>query len=212
MHIPAHGGGGGQRGITGLETAIIMISFVVVASVFAYTVLSAGVFSVEKGKQAIHAGMEQVQGSVHLVGGVMLLDTGALTGSTASDDKIDEVVFTVSTLLPGQVVDFTATVDSDNDGDLSDETGASHTTIISYLDENQVVDDITWTATQVAKGDSDTFLYSTEKMRISVNVSQLTTLLGEDVRFTIEVKPNRGSTLIVERFTPSGIDDVTYTN
>jgi archaellin len=49
-------------------------------------------------------------------------------------------------------------------------------------------------------------------MRISVNVSQLTTLLGEDVRFTIEVKPNRGSTLIVERFTPSGIDDVTYTN
>jgi archaellin len=156
--------------------------------------------------------MEQVQGSVHLVGGVMLLDTGALTGSTASDDKIDEVVFTVSTLLPGQVVDFTATVDSDNDGDLSDETGASHTTIISYLDENQVVDDITWTATQVAKGDSDTFLYSTEKMRISVNVSQLTTLLGEDVRFTIEVKPNRGSTLIVERFTPSGIDDVTYTN
>jgi flagellin FlaB len=189
-----------------------MISFVVVASVFAYTVLSAGVFSVEKGKQAIHAGMEQVQGSVHLVGGVMLLDTGALTGSTASDDKIDEVVFTVSTLLPGQVVDFTATVDSDNDGDLSDETGASHTTIISYLDENQVVDDITWTATQVAKGDSDTFLDSTEKMRISVNVSQLTTLLGEDVRFTIEVKPNRGSTLIVERFTPSGIDDVTYTN
>ena len=34
-----------QRGITGLETAIILIAFVVVASVFAYTVLSAGIFS-----------------------------------------------------------------------------------------------------------------------------------------------------------------------
>lgn len=201
-----------QRGITGLETAIIMISFVVVASVFAYTVLSAGVFSAEKGKQAIHAGIEQAQGAMSLVGGVMLLDTGAPTGSTTSDDKIDEVVFTVSTLLPGQSIDLTATVDSDNDGDLADETGASHTTIISYLDDNQVVDDIAWTATQVAKGDGDTLLDSSEKMRIVINVSQLTTLLGEDVRFTLEVKPNRGSTLIIERFTPAGIDDVTYTN
>ena len=189
-----------------------MISFVVVASVFAYTVLSAGVFSAQQGKQAIHAGMEQAQGSVHTVGGVMLLDTGAPTGSTASDDKIDQVVFTVSTLLPGQLVDLTATVDSDNDGDLSDETGAAHTTIISYLDDNQVVDDIAWTATQVAKGNGDTFLDSSEKMRITVNVSQLATLLGEDVRFTIEVKPSNGSSLVVERFTPTGIDDVTYTN
>ena len=39
-----------QRGITGLETAIILIAFIVVASVFAYTVLSAGIFSSEKGK------------------------------------------------------------------------------------------------------------------------------------------------------------------
>ena len=34
-----------ERGITGLETAIILIAFVVVASVFAYSVLSAGIFS-----------------------------------------------------------------------------------------------------------------------------------------------------------------------
>jgi flagellin-like protein len=32
-----------QRGITGLETAIILIAFVVVASVFAFTVLSTGI-------------------------------------------------------------------------------------------------------------------------------------------------------------------------
>lgn len=34
-----------QRGITGLETAIVLIAFVAVASVFAYTVLAAGIFS-----------------------------------------------------------------------------------------------------------------------------------------------------------------------
>ena len=31
-----------EKGITGLETAIILIAFVVVAAVFAYTTLSAG--------------------------------------------------------------------------------------------------------------------------------------------------------------------------
>jgi flagellin FlaB len=36
------------RGITGLETAIILIAFVVVATVFAFTVLSTGVFSAER--------------------------------------------------------------------------------------------------------------------------------------------------------------------
>lgn len=37
----------GQRGITAIETAIIMIAFIVIASVFAYSVLSAGMFSTQ---------------------------------------------------------------------------------------------------------------------------------------------------------------------
>ena len=44
-----------QRGITGLETAIVLIAFVIVTSVFAFTILSAGVFSSEANKQTIHA-------------------------------------------------------------------------------------------------------------------------------------------------------------
>ena len=44
----------GEKGITGLETAIILIAFVVVASVFAYTVLSAGLFASQKQGFDIH--------------------------------------------------------------------------------------------------------------------------------------------------------------
>ncbi len=47
-----------QRGITGLETAIILIAFVVVASVFAFTILSSGVFAAERSKQSISAGLQ----------------------------------------------------------------------------------------------------------------------------------------------------------
>ena len=48
-----HIGRKGQKGITGLETAIILIAFVTVAAVLAYTVLSAGIFSSERGKEAV---------------------------------------------------------------------------------------------------------------------------------------------------------------
>ena len=91
-----------QRGVTGLETAIILIAFVVVASVFAYTVLSAGIFSSEKGKEAIHSGLEQARSSMDVQGSVKATSVAAtvlndaasgwiaqtdVTGSTDTDDR-----------------------------------------------------------------------------------------------------------------------------
>ena len=61
----------GQRGVTGLETAIILIAFVVVASVFAFTVLSTGIFSAERGKETIHAGLRGARSSLELKGSVI---------------------------------------------------------------------------------------------------------------------------------------------
>ena len=52
--------------MTGLETAIILIAFVVVASVFAFTVLSTGIFSAERGKETIHAGLKRARSSLEL--------------------------------------------------------------------------------------------------------------------------------------------------
>ena len=194
-----------QRAITGLETAIILIEFVVVASVFAYTVLSAGIFSSEKGKEAIHAGLEQARGTIEVVGGVLLKDTDG-------DDNVDLIIFTVANALDGEAIDLTTTNDSNTDGDLSDETGKTHTAVISYIDRNQRVDDITWTRTEVGKGDGDALLEAGEKMQITVSVTKLTTRLDEDDTFTVEVKPGRGSALVLERTTPGVIDAVMYMN
>ena len=83
-----------QRGVTGLETAIILIAFVVVASVFAYTVLSAGIFSSDKSKEAIHSGLEQARSSMDIQGSVKatsvaataLNDTGGASWTAATGD------------------------------------------------------------------------------------------------------------------------------
>ena len=47
---------GDQKGITGLETAIVLIAFVVVSSVSAFAALSTGLFSRDKAKETIQAG------------------------------------------------------------------------------------------------------------------------------------------------------------
>ena len=60
-----------QRGVTGLETAVILIAFVVVASVFAFTVLSTGIFSAERGKETIHAGLRETRSSLEVKGSVI---------------------------------------------------------------------------------------------------------------------------------------------
>ena len=189
-----------QRGITGLETAIIMIAFVVVASVFAYTVLSAGIFSSEKGKQAVYAGVESARSSMELVGPVVGKDTD-------DDNDIDQIVFIVANTLDGEAINFTPTSDSDDDGLLSDET-ALHTTQISYIDKVQEVTDITWTQAAVGKNDSDNLLEANEKFEITVNISHLTTKLADDDTFVLEIKPDGGASVVIERTTPPTIDKV----
>ena len=62
----------GQRGITGLETAIVLIAFVVVSSVFVFAALSTGLFSSDKAKETIQAGLAETRCSMELKGSVVL--------------------------------------------------------------------------------------------------------------------------------------------
>ena len=69
-----------QKGITGLETAIILIAFVIVASVFAYVVLSAGLFSSQKAKEAVNAGLASTMSTIELKGDVVAkMESGEVT-------------------------------------------------------------------------------------------------------------------------------------
>jgi flagellin FlaB len=91
-----------ERGITGLETAIILIAFVVVASVFAYTVLSAGIFSSQKAKEAIYSGLDEATSSMEPRGGMT-----AYAGTVGATETLVKLSFTVTTALPGYAADLT---------------------------------------------------------------------------------------------------------
>ena len=91
-----------QRGITGLETAIVLIAFVVVSSVFAFAALSTGMFSSDKARETITAGLAQTRSTMELKGSVIgTSDVAAVTG------VITTIEFHVTQSAGGADVDLT---------------------------------------------------------------------------------------------------------
>lgn len=82
-----------EDGITGLETAIILIAFVIVASVFAFVVLSTGLFSADRGKETVFAGLSKARGNLEVRGAVTAAGVGigaeTACGADTTDDDSD---------------------------------------------------------------------------------------------------------------------------
>ena len=64
-----------DEGFTGLEAAIVLIAFVVVAAVFSYVVLGAGFFTTQKAQETVYKGVEQSTANIQMIGNVYGLST-----------------------------------------------------------------------------------------------------------------------------------------
>jgi archaeal flagellin FlaB len=82
-----------DSGFTGLEAAIVLIAFVVVAAVFSYVVLGAGFFTTQKSQETVYKGVEQASTNIQMIGNVYGISS---TGST----NIDSIKFSIG-LAPG---------------------------------------------------------------------------------------------------------------
>ncbi|MDD4858697.1 MAG: hypothetical protein PHR56_00615 [Dehalococcoidales bacterium] len=204
----------GQKGITGLETAIILIAFVVVAAVFAYTALSAGLFSTQKSSEAVYAGLKEAQSTLELRGSVI-----ATANATGASGTIKQITFTVSNVLHGEPLDFTAPTAAASATGVANAT-SNNVVVISYIDAYQRVDDLYWTVTKLGKDDGDDILEDTEKFQITVGgdtagvapgnlIDALaSTDLGPNTKFSLEIRPPNGAVLVIERTTPPIIDTI----
>jgi archaeal flagellin FlaB len=203
-----------EKGITGLETAIILIAFVVVAAIFAYTVLSAGLFASQKSQEAVYSGLESTQGTMEVKGS--LIGVAATTGTAGT---MGQLTFTVALATGGGYIDFTGpTATGGNTGIAA--AGSNNVVVIAYTDDHQHVEDLYWTMSRLGGGDADNMLEAGEKFQITIGgsptagaaggnlVNALTTDLSINTSFTIQVKPPQGATLTLERTTPPFIDTV----
>ena len=174
----------GQKGITGLETAIILIAFVTVASVLAYSVLSAGIFSSERGKETVYAGLEQAQSSMQVRGSVYAMST--------DNTNVATIEFTLASVLGDEAVDMTDTTGENN-------------VVINYSDQSISEQDITWTKTLLGteRGGAD-MLDPGEAMLITVTVPATATLDAYDT-FTLQIIPTKGAAITIQRSLPASI-------
>ena len=177
-----------ESGQNALETAIILIAFVVVASVFAFTVLSAGQASTERGEAAIYAGLSGIESSMTTKGAVIATES-------TEGGEVGTIVFTVALVSGGDPVD------------LTDSSGAN-VVVIGYRDSDQMVNEVEWAVAWIGTNDGDDMLENQELAEISVDLAALTTALGPNTAFTLEIKPPRGAVINLNRTTPAAIEPV----
>ncbi len=177
----------GQRGITGLETAIVLIAFVVVSSVFAFAALSTGLFSADKSKETIQSGLSTARGSLEMRGSVIAEDTDG-------NGQIDKVSIQVANAAGGENIDLT-----------------QGQTVIRYSDADQAImfdTSAKFSVTPMGNGNSNTLLEPGELYELTLLNMQtnLTTPLIKSKTFTLEVMTPKGAVLHVERTIPVGVD------
>ena len=102
---------------TGLEAAIVLIAFVVVAAVFSYVVLGAGFYTTQKSQETVYKSVEQATSNIQMVGNVYGIASsvpnprltrsnftiGLTPGAPTADLTKMTVVYSSDTRVSGQI-------------------------------------------------------------------------------------------------------------
>ncbi len=116
-----------HRGVIGVESAIVMIAFVIVAAALAFVVLNMGFSTSQKAKTTIIAGLGEASSSMQMSGKVT--GVGCTSSSTetacATAPKLNATAFPIKVTSGGEAVDL-----------------AVATTAVKYLSNSVEYDDI----------------------------------------------------------------------
>jgi flagellin FlaB len=190
-----------EKGFTGLEAAIVLIAFVVVAAVFSYVMLGAGFYTTQKSQEVVHTGVQQASSSIALAGDV-IVEGGAGTGGTGTAGN--NVTFYLTSTAGGTPVDLEKTIITYSDDD--------EFTSQEYVAENAGP----WIfnpVIPVTKTDNVNLVEIGDKYKVVFDLTAiddpavLTSLPVANEKIKIEVKPPEGAVLVITRTMPPSITD-----
>lgn len=173
-----------EDAFTGLEAAIVLIAFVVVAAVFSYVVLGAGFFTTQKSQQVVHAGVTQAASNIVVKGNVYGIGTNS---------EVTTIWFDIGLAAGGLPVDVEKIA-------ITFSTPNSNPVHVPY--------DV--------QGTYPYWVYSSDNMQSppllkegeSANIRLIPppdVVLGPRDSFVIELKPENGADLGIERTLPAGL-------
>ena len=185
-----------ERAFTGLEAAIVLTAFVVVAAVFSYVVLNAGFFTTQTAKSTVHTGVTQATSSVELAGDVIGY------GNT-TESKLDNVTFYLRLTAGKNPVNINKTI-------VTFTTSEKHIVLTknytAHDNSSRSISENEWTFSWIdpLESPADNLLEKNEKVCIKADIPDL----DPNTDFTIEVKPPEGTTLGIDRSVPPAIYEV----
>jgi archaeal flagellin FlaB len=178
-----------EDAFTGLEAAIVLIAFVVVAAVFSYVVLGAGFFTTQKSQQVVHAGVTQAASNIVVKGNVY-----GLSNDTSTISKIQFDIGLAAGGLPVDVSKITMTWSTGN------------VTPYNLLYANKTaVSAGHWNVT----ADSMSAYPLLMEGQFATILVQPSAALNPREQFNLEIKPENGASLGIERTVPAGITPTT---
>lgn len=190
-----------RRGMTGLETAIILVAFVITAAAFAFVVLNMGFLTAEKAQSVISSGMAEASSS-------LLMDSGLI-------GQFDNVTGTQANVALLKLTFYVKLSQGHEPVDLSDDKLVATFTSERAHGEIYTANGTCMTI-QGINSDADALLETGEKFRVTVDFNELDrstldpaqatpalALVHPYESFRIELRPSLGSVLTIERQIPA---------
>jgi len=202
-----------EDAFTGLEAAIVLIAFVVVAAVFSYVMLGAGFFATQQAQQVVHTGSQQASSSLEIIGNIYGYNVSS--GNTTTD--LDYLVFTVGNTAGGTPIDITQMLVTYVCGNVSEViTYNSTKSVVKSASETGIdpgdvatnISDSEWTVIQTYNdvGARNHLLESGEQFVLAVRLPE--TKPTNNVRFSVNLHPAVGAVYPIERTVPPYLNRV----
>jgi len=177
-----------DEGFTGLEAAIVLIAFVVVAAVFSYVVLGAGFFTTQKAQETVHTGVSQATSALE--------PSGPVNVKAADSSSIANISFYLQLAAGGSPVDMGKVI-------YTIQTSKR----VSTYDNTQV--NYSWVKTVDGSGTKTLhtgLLTPREMILVDINPGFSSAEMTVNDKFICEVKPPVGAALPIARTLPAGLN------
>lgn len=166
-----------EDAFTGLEAAIVLIAFIVVAAVFSYVMLGAGFFTTQKSQETVYSAIGQAATNMEVSGPVILK-------TKASSAEVDYLNFTLILAAGGYPVDMSKVTYTVSTQDYFNELSGGDVTLIWH------------------NANSNDLLERGEIVEVGIEADDGAKEIQANLPFTIEVKPSTGAALPITRYAP----------
>jgi len=184
----------------GVEAAIILIAFVIVAAAFSFMVVNMGLFATQRGRDTITQGLQEASTPLTLDGTIIIKGDGTNVTDIVIPLKTLGVKYVPmaneTTVVSLRVGNHTAYPNIYNGINTTDPRGQDFDSLISLLGEN------TTAVLFIENSDGDDSLSAKEKGLLIIHLSE-SDEAGKRQTVFIEIRPEKGAPLTIEFVVPS---------